>query len=120
MGKTRYICATCANGFTTLAAAKRHLKNVEKGLGMIVTEPEHRIGVSTGRFTAALPGKRPTYKKEAPDLMAVAGEEFHRAYWRRFGELECESAFKDGAKRKELQVLIQAHLMQQMLKLFSK
>lgn len=119
MGKIRYICTKCGGGFTTRAAANRHVRTVENGAGTVVTEPEFRIGLIRGVFQPAPSGKRPRYKKDPPDLMAIAGEEYDKGFWRRFGELEGEAAFKDPKRRPELSQLMQLHRMKQISQLYS-
>jgi hypothetical protein len=92
---------------------------VENGIGMIVTESDFRVGLSTGKYLPALPGKRPPYKKQTPDPAAIASEEYHRGFWRRAGELDCEAMFRDPEKAKALNTLIQVFQMERMSKLFS-
>lgn len=101
MGKIRYRCTTCYDGFTTLSAAKRHLKNREKGVGMVVKEGDFL----TGRLVPVTPGKRPEYKAKESDPFSIAGEEYQRGFWRRLGELDAEEAHKVTEKRDDLQLL---------------
>ena len=112
MGKIRYRCTTCSDGFTTLSAARRHLKNREKGAGMVVKE----VDFLTGRFVPATPGKRPEYKAQQPNMLSIAGEEYHKGFWRRLGELDAEEAHREG-KKKDLRDLIAIYQIQQMRKL---
>ena len=119
MGKIRYICTGCGNGFTTRGAANRHLKNTEKGGASILGEAEYRIGLTTGKYQPPTPGKPPTYRKSL-DAQAIAKEEYLRGYWRRIGELDGETAFRDQSNPGELQAwraLLQRQLMSE---IFSK
>lgn len=109
MGKIRYRCTTCSDGFTTLSAARRHLKNREKGVGAVVKEGDFL----TGRFVPVTPGKRPEYKAQQPDLLSIAGEEYYKGFWRRLGELDAEEAHGDKKRMDGLRALIIAYQIRQ-------
>lgn len=96
------------------------MMNIEKGTGHVVTEAEYRVGLSTGRFLPAPQGKHPSYKKEPLDLMAIAGEEYNRGFWRKLGELSGEEAFRDPKRRKELQLLMDVYRMKQVNESFKE
>lgn len=83
---------------------------------MVVRE----VDFLTGRFVPVKPGKRPEYKVKQPDQFSIAGEEYHRGFWRRFGELDGEEAYKDQKKRDNLRGLIEAYRLQQMSNLLSE
>ena len=119
MGKIRYVCTTCGTGFTTLSAAKRHLKNIEHGIGIVVSEADFRIGLSTGTYASLTTRKRPSYKKAPLDLAAIAAEEYHRAFWRKAGESHCEEMLKDPEKAKALYAMVTLFLGKEFEKLFS-
>ena len=122
MGKIRYICTACANGFTTKSAAHRHLKKVEQGKGMIVTEANYRTGLATGVFFPVFMNRPPKYKKTGgpsttePAKRPMEEEEFRRGFWRRAGELVCEEAFKDENKRRVIKTQVHIFLLNDVMK----
>ena len=119
MGKIRYVCTKCTNGFTTLGAAKRHLRNIEHGIGAVVSEADFRTGLSTGIYTSVVARKRPLYKKAPLDLSAIAGEEYLRAFWRRAGELHCEEMLRNPKEAKTIHSMATLLLGKEFEKLFS-
>lgn len=107
MGKVNYVCTKCGRGFTTGSAARRHVLTVEDGKGMAVTEADYRVGLVTGVFLPPLPGKAPTYKKkDGPDWFDTAIEEFNKGLWRKFGELTCESMWKDDKNKQMMKDML--------------
>ncbi|MEO9295642.1 MAG: hypothetical protein ABI347_08595 [Nitrososphaera sp.] len=125
MGKIRYVCTTCANGFTTKSAALRHLRNVEFGKGTVVTEASYRSGLVTGIFFPVVPSIPPSYKKIAPvsstanSKSVINADEFHRGFWRRAGELFCEEIFNDSKRRPMLEANIQLFLLEETRKIMA-
>lgn len=125
MGKIRYICTACGNGFTTRSATHRHVTKVEQGKGMVVTEASYRTGLATGIYFPVFPGKPPRYEKKpaspaskTPQIEIM--EEFNRGFWRRAGELFCEEAFKDESKKAAMRMQIQLLLLDQTRKIMAE
>jgi hypothetical protein len=122
MGKIRYVCTTCANGFTTKAAASRHVKNVEQGNGWVVTEANYRTGLVKGVFFPVFARQPPKYKKtdsppsELPRKPSMEEEEYKRGFWRRAGELVCEEAFRDVNKRQMIKMQLDIFALDKMMK----
>ncbi|MFZ0512887.1 MAG: hypothetical protein WAM14_14870 [Candidatus Nitrosopolaris sp.] len=55
MGRTTYVCATCAEHFTRRYSAKRHNLTIHNGRGEIVPLLEYLVGRSSGRYQASHP-----------------------------------------------------------------
>jgi hypothetical protein len=116
MGKTKYFCTTCGKGFTTGNAARRHVRTVEKGVGMAVTEASYTVGLATGVFSPSLPGKPPKFEisrksRDKPPVV-IEYDEFLKGFWRRAGELWCEKMYNDPEEKAKLDVLFQGTMIQ--------
>lgn len=111
MGKINYVCTACGKGFTTGNSARRHVRTVEKGGGLAVSEASYRAGLAAGVFVPALPGRPPKFenvnRSRSKPPVVLDHDEFFRGFWRRAGELYCEEIFKDPIKRQQVDNQIQ-------------
>jgi hypothetical protein len=116
MGKKTHFCTTCGNDFTRGYSARRHVRTVEKGVGLAVTEAAYKVGLAKGVFSPSLPGKPPRFevhhKMRNKPPVVIEYDEFTKGFWRRAGELWCEKMYNNPELKANLDIMFQGVMMQ--------